>query len=81
MHEAAIAQEICDIAMRAVEENGLERLTRIVMDVGEYSAVDRRQLAIVFDIAVRGTPLEGCRLETNILPKTLGMFVRTVEGI
>ena len=80
MHEAAIAQEVCDIALRAAAENGLKRITRIIMDIGGYSAVNHRQLGIVFDIAVRGTPMEGCALEIHDLPETLGMFVRTIEG-
>ena len=39
MHEAAIAKEVFDIAQQAMAGNGLTRLTRVVMDIGEYSAV------------------------------------------
>ena len=80
MHEAAIAKEVYDIAARAMEENGLTKLTKIVMDIGEYSAVVPRHLDIVWQIAVHNTPIEGCVLETHDLPETLGMFVRTIEG-
>lgn len=48
MHEAAIAKEVFDIAQQAMTENGLTRLTRIVMDIGEYSAVVPEQLQLVF---------------------------------
>lgn len=51
MHEAAIAKEVFDIAQQAMTENGLTRLTRIVMDIGEYSAVVPEQLQLVFRIA------------------------------
>lgn len=81
MHEAAIAKEVYDIAASAMEENGLTKLTKVVLDIGEYSAVVPRQLNIVWEIAVRGTPMEGCVLETHSLPAALGMFVRTIEGI
>ena len=81
MHEAAVAKEIYDIAARTMEENDMSRLTKVVLDIGEYSAVVPRQLDIVWEIAVHNTPMEGCVLETHELPKTLGMFVRTIEGI
>lgn len=51
MHEAAIAKEVFDIAQQAMTENGLTRLTRltrVVMDIGEYSAVVPEQLQFVF---------------------------------
>ena len=47
MHEAAIAKEVFDIAQQAMAENGLTRLTRVVMDIGEYSAVVPEQLQVL----------------------------------
>ncbi len=80
MHEAAIAKEIYDIAGRVMEENGLSKLTRIVMDIGEYTAVVPEQLDMVFAIAVHNTPMDGCALETHFLMGQAGMYVRTIEG-
>ena len=80
MHEAAIAKEVFDIAQQAMTENGLTRLTRIVMDIGEYSAVVPEQLQLVFQIAVHNTAMDGCVLEIHDLPGELGMSVRTIEG-
>ncbi len=80
MHEAAIAKEVFDIAQQAMTENGLTRLTRIVMDIGEYSAVVPEQLQLVFRIAVHNTAMDGCALEIHALPGELGMYVRTIEG-
>lgn len=77
MHEAAIAKEVFDIAQQAMTENGL---TRIVMDIGEYSAVVPEQLQLVFRIAVHNTAMDGCALEIHDLPGELGMYVRTIEG-
>ena len=77
MHEAAIAKEVFDIAQQAMTENGLTRLTRIVMDIGEYSAVVPEQLQLVFRIAVHNTAMDGCALEIHDLPGELGMYVRT----
>ena len=78
MHEAAIAKEVFDIAQQAMTENGLTRLTRIVMDIGEYSAVVPEQLQLVFRIAVHNTAMDGCALEIPDLPGELGMYVRTI---
>ena len=78
MHEAAIAKEVFDIAQQAMTENGLTRLTRIV--IGEYSAVVPGQLQLVFRIAVHNTAMDGCALEIHDLPGELGMYVRTIEG-
>ena len=80
MHEAAIAKEVFDIAQQAMTENGLTRLTRIVMDIGEYSAVVPGQVQLVFRIAVHNTAMDGCALEIHDLPGELGMYVRTIEG-
>lgn len=83
MHEAAIAKEVFDIAQQAMTENGLTRLTRltrVVMDIGEYSAVVPEQLQLVFRIAVHNTAMDGCALEIHDLPGELGMYVRTIEG-
>lgn len=80
MHEAAIAKEVFDIAQQAMAENGLTRLTRVVMDIGEYSAVVPEQLQLVFRIAVHNTAMDGCALEIHDLPGELGMYVRTIEG-
>lgn len=77
MHEAAIAKEVFDIAQQAMTENGL---TRVVMDIGEYSAVVPEQLQLVFRIAVHNTAMDGCALEIHDLPGELGMYVRTIEG-
>ena len=77
MHEAAIAKEVFDIAQQAMAENGL---TRLVMDIGEYSAVVPEQLQLVFRIAVHNTAMDGCALEIHDLPGELGMYVRTIEG-
>ena len=77
MHEAAIAKEVFDIAQQAMAENGL---TRVVMDIGEYSAVVPEQLQLVFRIAVHNTAMDGCALEIHDLPGELGMYVRTIEG-
>ncbi len=77
MHEAAIAKEVFDIAQQAMTENGL---TRVVMDIGAYSAVVPEQLQLVFQIAVHNTAMDGCALEIHDLPGELGMYVRTIEG-
>lgn len=71
MHEAAIAKEVFDIAQQAMAENGLTRLTRVVMDIGEYSAVVPEQLQLVFRIAVHNTAMDGCALEIHDLPGEL----------
>ena len=81
MHEAAIAKEIYDIAARTMEENGLTALKKVVMDIGEYTAVVPEQLQTVWVIAVHNTPMEGCELEMNMLPGRPEMFVRTIEGL
>ena len=77
MHEAAIAKEVFDIAQQAMAE---KRLTRVVMDIGEYSAVVPEQLQLVFRIAVHNTAMDGCALEIHDMPGELGMYVRTIEG-
>jgi hydrogenase nickel incorporation protein HypA/HybF len=60
MHELAIAQEIADVCG---ERCGGARVTRVVMRVGRLTAVLPDSLRFCFELATRGTPLEGASLE------------------
>jgi hydrogenase nickel incorporation protein HypA/HybF len=65
MHELGVALELVDaLADRA----GGARVQRVVLEVGVLSSVLPDALAFCFELATRGTPVEGAHLELRAVP-------------
>ena len=63
MHEAAVAKEIFDIVEKAAREGGLSYVTRVVLEIGEFSCINADQLVTAWSILTRGTNYAAARLE------------------
>lgn len=68
MHELGIAQSIIDIALRVVNEHGGGKIARITIQAGELRSIIREQLQFCFEFAAKDTPLEGVRLDVEVVP-------------
>lgn len=68
MHELGIAQSIIDIALRVVNEHGGGRIARITIQAGELRSIIKEQLQFCFEFAAKDTPLEGARLDVEVIP-------------
>jgi hydrogenase nickel incorporation protein HypA/HybF len=70
MHELALAQNILDIVKQEMTRHGATRVRCIRLEVGEFTAVVPDSLAFCFEIITKDTPLEGVKLEMNLVPLT-----------
>ena len=71
MHELSITESILRIALRAAEENKVQRVLAIRIKLGAYSGLVPHYIQEYFDLASRGTPAEGARLEIEIIPASV----------
>lgn len=68
VHELSIALSLVQIASDAAREAGAERVAAVYLEVGALAGVAPEALEFSFDIAARGTPLEGAHLVITPLP-------------
>lgn len=68
MHELSIAHSLIESAEEAAREAGAERVTRVQLRLGELAGVVKESLLFSFDVATKGTLLEGAVLEIEELP-------------
>ncbi len=62
MHELSVALGIVDAALEKVKDG---RVVEVALAVGELTHINGEQLALAFEVASRGTPLEGARLKVR----------------
>jgi len=65
VHELAISEAIVS---EVCERVGEKRVVRVVLEIGRLSAVEPDAVRFSFDIAARGTALEGATLEILDIP-------------
>lgn len=70
MHEVALANSLAELVAEEVARNGGTRATKLVLEIGTLSHVDRHALLFAFDSAARGGPAEGAEIEVREPPGT-----------
>lgn len=68
MHELSIALNLVQLAEEAARRAEAERVTEVHIAVGALSGAVAEALEFAYDVAVRGTLLEGSRLVIERLP-------------
>ncbi|MFF8958186.1 hydrogenase maturation nickel metallochaperone HypA [Streptomyces sp. NPDC014894] len=68
MHEMSIAAAVVDQVDRAASARGATSVAVVRLDVGELAGVVPKALDFCFELACRGTALEGARLSTRSVP-------------
>jgi hydrogenase nickel incorporation protein HypA/HybF len=63
MHETSVAQRMAEVALSTAAEHGAEQVLGMRLLVGELTCLDVETLTFAFDIAVRGTGAQGCKLD------------------
>ncbi len=85
MHELSIAYSLVETAAASAQAAGARRVLSVTLELGALSGVVKDALLFGFDIAIKGTLLEGARL--NIVEKPVVIFCdvcaeeRTLESI
>jgi hydrogenase nickel incorporation protein HypA/HybF len=68
MHELSVAMSLVEMASAAAAQAGVERVTRVHLQLGALAGVVRGALEFSFEIAAEGTPLAGAELLIEELP-------------
>ena len=69
MHELSVAQSIVSAVLSSIKGRG--RVLKVQVAIGELTHINEKQLAFAFEIASRGTPVEGAELETRLIEAEL----------
>lgn len=65
MHELAITESIVEGVLQHVPE---QRISKVVLDIGRLCGVEPDAIRFCFEVAARGTRLEGAAVEIRSLP-------------
>ena len=68
MHEFSIASGIMDVVTKTAEENGISRVAKVKIRVGELRSVFPESLLFAFKICSEGTVADGGVLEIVEVP-------------
>jgi hydrogenase nickel incorporation protein HypA/HybF len=68
MHELALAESICDIVAETARQNGAQRVTAIMLEIGALSCVEPEALRFCLGAVTRGGVAENARLEIVATP-------------
>ena len=68
MHELSLSLSLVDLLADRCRQEGLARITRVVLEVGALSGVEPESLRFCFDAATQGTLAEGASLDIRSQP-------------
>ena len=68
MHEMSIAQSLIEIISEEMSKNNANTLRSVRLNIGQMSAIVPEALSFCFEVMVSGTPMEGARLDMDIIP-------------
>lgn len=68
MHEMSVAVQLVVQIEDAVRDSELERVTKVMLDVGEMQLVVPEALVVAFESAAEGTVAEGAELIISEVP-------------
>lgn len=68
MHELGVLMEVVNQVTEVAKENDVTKIEKLIVQVGELSAMIPRYMKKLYPAAVDGTILEGSELEIEILP-------------
>lgn len=67
-----------NIAESAARENRLQHITRVVLEIGQFSGVEPELLRFAFEVIKKGTILERAEIEMQVPP--LLLYCRECEN-
>ncbi|HCL4437049.1 hydrogenase expression protein HupH [Clostridium botulinum] len=62
MHDTAVICEVVDIVLKTAKDNFLEKITKVILHIGEFSCIQEDQLKFSYKIISKDTLLEGSDL-------------------
>ena len=67
MHELAIAQSLLEIIVDESKRHGLERVNKVKLQIGQFTAVVPESLTFCFELVSRDTIASGAVIEVEIV--------------
>ena len=68
MHELGVVIEVIKTVQAFAEKNGLTKIDKLVIQIGELSSMIPKYIEACYPAAVDGTSLQETKLEIEILP-------------
>ena len=95
MHEATLAENIINLALKIAEENHAEKISAVGLKIGDMAGVEIEALNLSFEVLTRGTAAENAKLlvekipirakcnkcEKTFSPKNFNFFCPECDGI
>ena len=70
MHELSIAQELLEIITRRASQEGMGKVEKVNLRIGEFSGVMPDALEFAFEMLSKGTLTEGASVEVEVVSPT-----------
>ncbi len=80
MHEYSAACSIVDAALQAAKNHSIKKITKVNVEVGEFTFLIPEQLEFNFEIASQKTMLEGAKLNITLIPGQIRCIDCGFEG-
>ena len=68
MHEATLAENILDIALKAAEQNHAAKVFKVGLTLGKLAGVEVEALTLAFDVLKEDTPAKDAELVIKRVP-------------
>jgi hydrogenase nickel incorporation protein HypA/HybF len=68
MHELSIIQNIADIVLSSAQKHGVEHITAVEVEVGQFSGIVKEALEFAWNTFSKDAVLEGARLVITQVP-------------
>jgi hydrogenase nickel incorporation protein HypA/HybF len=68
VHELALSQSIVDAVLQRAQQEGMQSVTRVVLELGTAAGVERESLCFCFDAVTRSTAAQGAELAIETVP-------------
>lgn len=63
MHEMSLAEGVLQVLEDSAKANGFTRVNTVWLEIGALAGVEVEAMRFCFDVVVKGTLADGCRLE------------------
>jgi hydrogenase nickel incorporation protein HypA/HybF len=68
MHELALCQNIVDLVVEYARKEGVDRVTRVTIEVGAAAGVEPDALEFCFEYVAADTIVQGAELVIDVIP-------------
>jgi hydrogenase nickel incorporation protein HypA/HybF len=80
MHELALAKTLVDQILEVAVRERMERVSRVVLELGTAAGVDEDALSFGFQVAARGSVVEDAALEIDRVSAGHTVRVKLLES-